>query len=110
MKSKIILLIAVLFGLSGCVAGPATYEVFKEYRNYNVGDYFSHVSSFYSKDELKGKVNYDKNHYMYIIEYPKRCIFGYIISKSDKDKTIINWKILSGKKYCKEKWIYGEIM
>ncbi len=33
-------------------------------------------------------------------EGPKNCIYGYLVRKDDKTRTIVDWVILSGKEYC----------
>lgn len=50
---------------------------------------------------------YEKNYYLYIVEYPKNCIFGYITDKNDTKQIIKNWILISGKKFCKEQEIIG---
>jgi hypothetical protein len=38
---------------------------------------------------------------------PKECVYGFITQKSDPKQIAIDWKILSGKEYCKQQqqWI-----
>lgn len=95
--NNILTVIVILFGLSGCATGPATYEIFQKNLDMSIGD------KLYPGLRNKDKKTYDKNHYIYILEYPKNCIFGYIVKKNDPEMKIVSWKIISGKKYCKER-------
>ena len=45
---------------------------------------------------------YDENRYVYISEYPKGCIVGYLTNRDDKLEVVQEWIILSGKENCKE--------
>ncbi|NOX16606.1 MAG: hypothetical protein GXP61_11415 [Epsilonproteobacteria bacterium] len=100
MKSKIeiFLILSILLGFSGCM-GPNTYAIFKEHRDFEIG--FSIKNKKYILN-TKEKTIYDKNHYLYIVKHPKHCIWGYIVRKKYKKQIIVDWVIISGKKYCKE--------
>ncbi len=45
---------------------------------------------------------YDKNHYIYIVEYPQGCIFGYLTNRDNKIEKMTGWVIISGKEFCEE--------
>ena len=38
---------------------------------------------------------------IYISEYPKGCIVGYLTNRDDKPEVVQEWIILSGKENCK---------
>ena len=94
IKSILLILITLVF-LNGCRTGPATYEVWEKGRNTSIQKKLNYTF----KDEDR-KV-YDKNHYIYIFEYPKHCVCGYLINKKDKNRIILDWVIISGKEFCK---------
>ena len=98
---NISLMLILLVGLSGCRTGPATYEVWKKNNDISIGMKLYKAETLY-KTEGKKKV-YDKNHYIYIIEHPKNCIFGYLVKKNDKQRIRVDRVIISGKEYCKER-------
>ncbi len=100
-SSKLLLTILLATLFNGCYRGPATYEVWKSNNDISLGMKLYKEETLYVT-EGKKKV-YDKNHYIYIIEYPKNCIFGYLVKKNDKKRIRIDWVIISGKEYCKER-------
>jgi hypothetical protein len=100
MKSKIILHIAVLFGVSGCATGPATYEVFKENMDNNLNSHISLEKKYWDNK------SYNDKYYIYfpkLNRVNKNCVYGYLVKKDDPKKIIVNWVIISGKQYCKER-------
>jgi len=99
IKLLLAILLATLF--NGCYKGPSTYEVWKKNNDISIGMKLYKAETLY-KAEGKKKV-YDKNHYIYIIEHPKNCIFGYLVKKNDKKRIRVDWVIISGKEYCKER-------
>jgi len=98
---RILFILAIFIFFNGCRTGPATYEVFKHTRNINIGMKIYATEELYKK-EGKKKI-YDKNHYIYIFEHPKNCIYGYLVKKNDKKRIRVGWVIISGKEYCKER-------
>ena len=102
MKINNILLVSIIF--SGCTMkmGPKTYDIFKKNRDFDIG--FSVENKKYIIKYNYKKI-YDQNNYIYIVKYSKKCIFGYITNKNDKKQIILNWTIISEKKYCKTKKI-----
>lgn len=102
MKIKNILLISIILViLNGCYVGPATYEVWKGNTDLGIGMKLYKEEKLYI-EEGKKKI-YDKNHYIYIIEHPKNCIYGYLVEKNDKKRIRVGWVIISGKEFCKER-------
>ena len=63
---KILILLIVMVGLSGCYIGPASYEVFVSNRNLNIGDSFIPIMN------PKLRQFYDENSYIYIRTYHRR--------------------------------------
>ena len=98
---NILLILFILFILNGCYKGPATYEVWEKNNDISIGMKLYKTESLYIT-EGKKKV-YDRNHYIYIIEHPKNCIYGYLVKKNDKQRIRVDWVIISGKEYCKER-------
>ena len=95
VKITIFLIFTVL--LNGCVYTTPSYEVFvKMYANFHTG------KSFIPKNfgTHRRKI-YDENRYVYISEYPKGCIVGYLTNRDDKPEVVQEWIILSGKENCK---------
>jgi len=104
MKIKNILLPSILLViLNGCYVGPATYEVWKKNMDLGIGMKLYKAEKLYIK-EGKKKI-YDKNHYIYIFEHPKNCIYGYLVKKNDQKRIRVDWIIISGKEYCKERQV-----
>ena len=101
---KILILLIVMVGLSGCYIGPASYEVFVSNRNLNIGDSFIPIMN------SKLRQIYDENRYIYIFRHnPEGCIHGILTNRDDKPEKAVGWIILSGKEYCKERqgWIFS---
>ena len=85
----------VWFG--GCVYITPSYEVFvKMYANFHTGK--SYIPKNFGTHRRK---IYDENRYVYISEYPKGCIVGYLTNRDDKPEVVQEWIILSGKENCK---------
>ncbi|WP_193215706.1 hypothetical protein [Aliarcobacter butzleri] len=40
--------------------------------------------------------------YIYISEYPKGCVVGFLTNRDDKPEVVQEWIIISGKEYCKD--------
>jgi hypothetical protein len=73
---------------------------FKSYNKYWI--------KYYTKKEL------NPENYIYIKnndqrKVPKECVYDFITKKNNPKQIIINWKIISGKEYCKEQqqWIFS---
>ena len=101
---KILILLIVMVGLSGCYIGPASYEVFVSNRNLNIGDSFIPIMN------PKLRQIYDENRYIYIFEHIiEGCVYGYLTNRDDKPEVVQEWIILSGKENCKERqgWIFS---
>ena len=49
------------------------------------------------------KMVYSEDRYIYEFEKPKGCIYGYLTNKDDKPERVLDWVILSGKEFCKER-------
>jgi hypothetical protein len=79
--------------------GPTTYEVFERSRNLSIGD------KLYPSLRDRKKF-YSEKCDIYPIEYPEGCFFGYLVKRNDPTKTIVGWKIISGKEYCKQQQGY----
>ena len=93
---KILILLIVMVGLSGCYIGPASYEVFVSNRNLNIGDSFIPIMN------PKLRQIYDENRYIYIFEHIiEGCVYGYLTNRDDKPEVVQEWIILSGKENCK---------
>jgi hypothetical protein len=99
MKIINLFLPVVLFMFSGCRMGPNTYEVFKKNRDLSIGDKLYHGMN-------DRKKIYDEEYDIYPAEYPKGCIWGYLVKRNDEKKTIVGWKIISGEEYCKQQQGY----
>lgn len=97
MKTINIILFS-MFIFSGCSYTHPTYEVFvKRYANFQVGKSF--VPNNFGTGNRK---IYSENRYMYISEYPKGCVIGFLTNRDDKPEVVQEWIIISGKKYCKD--------
>ncbi|QCD45669.1 hypothetical protein [Campylobacter mucosalis] len=92
-------IIFVLFMLNGCCFSSASYENFAYKRDiemqYVVSDYNRYRSV------------YDENKYIYKFSSYKdpRCIYAFFTNRDDKPEKVIEWKVLSGKEYCKETFV-----
>ena len=85
-----------LIMFSGCNYFTPTYEIFAgnmdaNMRNWTPTEYM--INNF--------RQIYDENRYIYISEYPKGCIVGYLTNRDDKPEVVQEWIILSGKENCK---------
>ena len=98
MKVKgIAICLVILLWLNGCVYITPSYEVFvKMYANFHTGK--SYIPKNFGTHRRK---IYDENRYIYISEYPKGCIVGYLTNRDDKPEVVQEWIILSGKENCK---------
>jgi hypothetical protein len=81
--------------------GPATYEVFEKNMDLSV----EYGAALYSGIKNREKV-YNSEYYIYPVEHPKKCVWGYLVKRNDPKKTIVGWKIISGKENCKEQQGY----
>ena len=99
---KIIKLVATIipFFYAGCNMGPSTYKVFKKNMDLQIGH------GLYTGMNDRKKM-YDEQYDIYPAEYPKGCKWGYLVKKNTKKKTIVGWKIISGKEYCHDQQAYG---
>jgi len=99
---KIISLILTITPLiyTGCRMGPTTYEVFERQNNARIGGVV--FPAMRDKEAI-----YDEEYYIYPIERPKGCFWGYLVKRNDEKKTIVGWKIISGEEYCKEQQAYA---
>lgn len=101
IRSFILIFIISLL-LSGCGIGAKSYEVFERNNNFQIG------KSLIPKLNKENRQIYDENHYIYIYKHiPEKCIHGFLTNRDDKPEKVVDWKILSGKEYCKEQeqWI-----
>jgi len=98
MTRNVLLILIILITFNGCYIGASTYKVWERNRNMNIGD--SLLNRGYTE---KHKKNYNKNHYIYISEHPKNCVYGYIVKKNDKKKIVVGWSIISGIEFCKQR-------
>jgi hypothetical protein len=96
MRIKLLSFISLL-SFSGCYIGDPTYEVFESARNIQIG--YSSIPI--ANSEYREIYSEDK--YIYKMERPKGCHFGFLTNRDDKPEKVIGWTILSGKEYCKEK-------
>ena len=97
MKVKdVVLGLVMILGLGGCHMGPYTYEVFANNMELNMRNW---TPSEYMINNIRQI--YDENRYIYISEYPKGCIVGYLTNRDDKPEVVQEWIILSGKENCK---------
>lgn len=109
MKTNNLFLLIIVFIVSGCYMGAATYEIFERQRNFAVKNKFSMINS----DQNYIKQNYNEQEYIYIRNHnsikniPKECVYGFITQKDDPKQIIIRWEILSGKEYCKQQQQYA---
>jgi thioredoxin-related protein len=100
MKIVNLFLFVMLFIFSGCRMGPTMYEVFERKMNFNVGKSFiPHMNKQYREI-------YSNDKYIYIFE-DGQCVYGFLTNRDGKPEKVVDWIILSGKKYCKEQqqWI-----
>ncbi|MCG3670088.1 hypothetical protein [Aliarcobacter butzleri] len=99
MKIKnIILFIVILIVFTACSYSNPTYEVFvKRYANFHIGKSF--VPNNFGTGNRK---IYSENRYIYISEYPKGCVVGFLTNRDDKPEVVQEWIIISGKEYCKD--------
>ena len=99
---NIILILLTLIGLNGCYVGPATYEVFENNNNWNIG------KSYTPNANKKFREIYSEDKYIYKFKGDDpRCIFGHLTNRDDKPEKVIGWIIISGKEFCKEQQAYG---
>ncbi|QCD45671.1 hypothetical protein CMUC_1930 [Campylobacter mucosalis CCUG 21559] len=90
-----LLIVIILFLISGCEIGPSTHEIFLENFNYEKGQ------SYLPKINIKRREIYDENRYIYKLEYPTGCHFAFLTNRDDKPEVVQEIIILSGKEYCK---------
>ena len=97
---KFILFTMTMFGFSGCYIGEPSYEVFKDNRNiFLIPTNHTMILNFYNRREI-----YDDNRYIYKFKGDDpRCVYGYLTNKDDKPERVLDWVILSGKEFCKER-------
>jgi thioredoxin-related protein len=97
MKIKIFIFIFVIsLLLSGCYIGSPSYEVFERNNNWNIGK--PHLP----KLNPNLKKIYSEDRYIYILEFPKGCVVGYLTNRDDNPEVVQEWFIISGKEYCKD--------
>ena len=102
---KILILLIVMVGLSGCYIGPASYEVFVNNMESNMRNWTPTEYAIKNSREI-----YDENRYIYIFRHnPEGCIHGILTNRDDKPEKAVGWIILSGKENCKERqgWIFS---
>jgi len=97
---NLILVVIIPLVYTGCRMGPTTYEVFERLNNARIGGVV--FPAMRDKETI-----YDKEYYIYPIERPKGCIWGYIVKRSDEKKIIVGWRIISGEEFCKEQQAYS---
>ncbi|CAD7289841.1 hypothetical protein LMG7974_01926 [Campylobacter majalis] len=99
MKTQnFVFIMSLLVVFSGCAVGPATYETLVErVLNPSIGK--SYIPKNFG---IRNRKVYSENRYIYLSEYPKGCIVGYLTNRDDKPEVVQEWIILSGKEYCKE--------
>ena len=105
MIKKILILLIVMVGLSGCYIGAASYEVFVNNMESNMRNWTPTEYAIKNSREI-----YDENRYIYIFRHnPEGCIHGILTNRDDKPEKAVGWIILSGKEYCKERqgWIFS---
>ena len=98
-----ILSIGFIMIFSGCSSKIESYKVFEEDCNIELG------KSFIPKMNQDIRQIYSENRYIYIFEYPKGCVFGFLTNRDSKPEKVIDWIIISGKEYCKDSrnWIFS---
>jgi hypothetical protein len=69
--------------------------------NSNVGDSFVPITN------PKLREVYSEDKYIYKMERPQGCHFGFLTNRDDKPEKVMGWVILSGKEFCKEQQAYG---
>ncbi len=94
MKNIILIFTASIF-LSGCYIGAASYEAFKDFADYHVGK--SDIPKSFKIDSRK---IYSEDKYIYMSEYPKGCVIGFLTNRDDKPELVQEWIIISGKEFC----------
>lgn len=99
-----IIFLAILFMISGCAYKSATYEQFERSRNIHIG------YSLIPNANKKNREIYSENKYIYKMERPKNCIYGYLTNRDGNPEKVIGWIIISGKEYCKEQPRMGEMI
>ena len=85
-----------LIMFSGCNYFTPTYEIFAGNMDANMRNWTPTEYIIKNHREI-----YDENRYVYISEYPKGCIVGYLTNRDDKPEVVQEWIILSGKENCK---------
>jgi hypothetical protein len=112
--NNILIIIVILFGFSGCTmkVGKPSYDKFKRTMDSLIYYYNPSIAPKYlSKCFIKKRYSQNldiyirKNESMCDKNIPPKCIFALIVNK--QNKKIINWKIISGKQFCKEQEIIG---
>jgi hypothetical protein len=107
--SNVLLFITVIFLFQGCYIGQSKLEVFENFLNINLGKKQK------SNNKTIIRKDYDMSKYIYIYSgdsfknkdfLDKRCVFGYLTEKDDPKQRAIDWKIISGKEYCKQQQKY----
>jgi len=93
---NITFIIFSLFIFNGCYSKGPSYEYFKENRDIHL---FKTVipDRFHNKREV-----YSEDKYIYKLEHPKGCHFGYLTNRDGKPEVVREWIILSGEEFCKD--------
>jgi hypothetical protein len=91
----------VLLFLNGCYFNTATYQMFVIKRNFYLA---SNNNQLIPKQYIHLRKIYNEKKCIYELKGDDpRCIYGYLTNKDERPEEVIDWIILSGKKYCKEK-------
>jgi hypothetical protein len=97
---NIILIIGLLFSLSGCYFKTATYQMFEIKRNHYV---LSNNNQLIPQQYSKLRKIYSEDKYIYIFRGDNpECVYGYLTNRDDKPERVVDWIIISGKEYCEE--------
>jgi|GEM_PF-2419711 len=75
-----------------------SYSNFERYRNNelfknNIPKSYNNHREIYSEDRYIYKINGS---------YDSRCVYAYITNRDDRPEIVIDWIVISPKKYCKE--------
>ncbi|MCT7620623.1 hypothetical protein ACN9JZ_10975 [Aliarcobacter butzleri] len=99
---NIILLLSSIFTFNACSRITPTYEAFEDFADYHVGK-----SSIPNSFKIDNREIYSEDKYIYISEYPKGCVIGFLTNRDDKPEVVQEWIIISGKEYCKmtKSWV-----
>ncbi|CUU90197.1 Uncharacterised protein [Campylobacter hyointestinalis subsp. hyointestinalis] len=100
MKTQnFVFIMSLLVVFSGCAIGPATYENFVKKMELNKKMWTPNEYMIKNFREI-----YSEDKYIYVFRNTiNGCVYGYLTNRDGKPERVIDWIILSGKEYCKER-------